>query len=192
MPKNCRNGQAEILSAGDWAKLKKFARGRFRIFLYIAYLTGERWGAICKLNVEDVYVDAEKRKVRSSILFRASTRKDKRAREVPIHSELRAILESHSPPLRGFLFSSPRDRDRAITLRSADYALRQLAKKSGLSNRGISTHSTRRTFITNLSRKGIDIRTIQQLTGHRNVNALIRYIESDPERAANAVNALDG
>ncbi|MBW4568574.1 MAG: tyrosine-type recombinase/integrase [Tolypothrix carrinoi HA7290-LM1] len=34
----------------------------------------------------------------------------------------------------------------------------------------MSSHSTRRTFITELHKRGCDIYTIQQITGHKDLN----------------------
>jgi integrase/recombinase XerD len=52
---------------------------------------------------------------------------------------------------------------------------------------GVSTHSGRRSLITHLARSGTDIRTIQEITGHRSLANLQRYIETDPDRVRNAL-----
>lgn len=59
---------------------------------------------------------------------------------------------------------------------------------------GCSSHSGRRTFITNLSRKiglvGGSIRDVQVLAGHRNLQTTQRYIEMDTASQKKAVSLL--
>jgi integrase/recombinase XerD len=52
--------------------------------------------------------------------------------------------------------------DKPITIRWADMILRQAVEKAGLAAKGISTHSTRRSFITKLHRNRTDLYTIPE------------------------------
>lgn len=186
--KTKRYGQAAILSARQWRKIKRNSEGWFKVLVYVAYLTGERWGAICQLRVEDVYTSDGN--LKENITFRVGTRKGKdRTRQVPVHPDLKPVLLAWKPSGE-WLFPAPRNPDIPVSLRTADNALRLVLAKAGLSEKGISTHSTRRTFITNLHRKGIDIYTIAQITGHRSLKALTRYIQNDPKRTRNALEVL--
>ncbi|MBW4572249.1 MAG: tyrosine-type recombinase/integrase [Tolypothrix carrinoi HA7290-LM1] len=80
--------------------------------------------------------------------------------------------------------------DKPITLRWADMILRAAVEKAGLSAKGISTHSTRRSFITKLHRNGTDLYTIKKITGHKDFKALERYVEIDSDRVKGAIAAL--
>ena len=53
-----------------------------------------------------------------------------------------------------------------------------------------SSHSGRRTFITNLSEKGISTRVIQELARHSSMVTTQRYIDVSNDKLKNAVNAL--
>ena len=59
---------------------------------------------------------------------------------------------------------------------------------------GCSSHSGRRTFITNLSKKisvvGGTLRDVQSLVGHKNLQTTQRYIESDSESQMKVVNLI--
>jgi integrase/recombinase XerD len=59
---------------------------------------------------------------------------------------------------------------------------------------GCSSHSGRRTFITNTSRKistvGGSLRDIQQLAGHRSIQTTQRYIETDTDSQRKVVNLV--
>jgi integrase/recombinase XerD len=51
---------------------------------------------------------------------------------------------------------------------------------------GASSHSGRRTFITSLAGKGIGVRVLASLAGHRSISITQRYIDvnDDMKRAA--------
>lgn len=191
--KNNRHGQAAIFSDADYVKVRRsITNKKHRLLFDIARYTGERWGAIVQLQSSDVFDDNG---VRSHITFRAITRKAdtrgiKRTRQVPVHPELREILEKYGCPKTHWLFPSPLDPETHMSLRAADLMLRGAVERAYLAHKGYSTHSTRRTFITSLYRKGVDIHTIQLITGHQDLKSLIRYIEVDPERTRSAIALL--
>jgi len=189
-----RCGQGAILSNADYAKIRKvLVNERHLLLIDIAQFTGERWGAIVQLRVLDAF--DEENNVRSHITFRPETRKanpagDRTTRQVPIHSELQESLErTRVRSNQVWLFENP-TKTGPITLRAADLMLRATLSRARLSNKGICTHSTRRTFITQLYEQGIDLHTIQKLTGHQDLKSLIRYIEFDPDRAVKAITLL--
>ncbi|WP_407636036.1 tyrosine-type recombinase/integrase [Paramagnetospirillum magneticum] len=59
---------------------------------------------------------------------------------------------------------------------------------------GCSSHSGRRTFVTNAARKvgqaGGSLRDVQQLAGHRSLAMTARYIESDSDSQRRLVNLI--
>jgi integrase/recombinase XerD len=55
---------------------------------------------------------------------------------------------------------------------------------------GGSTHSFRRTCLTQLSNAGIPLRVIQEISGHNNLEQLQKYLEVKPEQVRGAVAAL--
>lgn len=193
MAKNNRHGQAAILTNADFAKIRKsFRSEHHRLIFDIARWTGERWGAIVQLQVGDVYENPVLSLPRAEITFTARTRKaapggQRKTRQCPVHPELQAILAAYDPPLSGYLFPSGQGH---ISWSAADKAFRSAIVKAGLSTRGISTHSTRRSFITALSRLGIDVKTLQAITGHQDVKALLRYVEVDPDTVKRAIALL--
>lgn len=162
--------------------------------LDIARFTGERWGAIVQLLVTDV-IDGEGR-VRSHITFRADTRKaspsgERHTRQVAVHPILKESFEgNHFRPGQVWLFESPINVNAPITLRAADMMLRTALTRVHLESKGYSTHSTRRTFITRLWERGVDLHTIQLTTGHKDLKSLVGYVEADPDRVARAIALL--
>jgi integrase/recombinase XerD len=55
---------------------------------------------------------------------------------------------------------------------------------------GATSHSGRRTFITNLANKGIGVRVLMALAGHRNISTTQLYIDVNDEMKRIAVNLL--
>ena len=58
---------------------------------------------------------------------------------------------------------------------AADKALRQTCETLGM--QGVSTHSFRRSFATSALRRGVDLPTIQRVTGHKSLGSLGHYLE---------------
>lgn len=193
--KNNRFGQSAILSTEDYIKLRKHQKNtKHKLILDIGWFTGERWGAIVQLLVNDCYFSDGK--VKDKITFRGCTRKatpdgKKATRQLPIHDTLKEYLAAY--PLTSvseWLFPRNNKPSEHIGLRTADYLFRDAVERAGLGERGISTHSTRRTMITRLYNNGTDLMTIKQITGHRDIKSLMRYIEHSDERTIGAIQAL--
>ena len=55
---------------------------------------------------------------------------------------------------------------------------------------GVSTHSFRRTALTQMSNAGIPLRVIQEISGHRTLDQLYKYLEVRPEQVLGAVASL--
>lgn len=192
--KNNRNGQAAILTQADYSKIRKQIRSRkYKLLLDIAWHTGERWGAIVQLKIEDVY--NSNGTPREYITFRARTRKatpdgKRRTRQVSVHPVLHESLKSYTPDSDSDWLFPCREEDQPITLRWADMILRAAVQKAGLDAKGISSHSTRRTFITSLANNGIGLATIKKITGHHDLKVLSAYIEVTDEDTKRAIATL--
>ncbi len=179
-----RHGKAEPLRFGEYKKLRDgFLLESHKTMLDIAYYTGERWGAILRLRVDDVYIDSINRIPRTDITFRKGTRKDKNTRQCPIAAALDIRLRVYQPPVSGYLFGSITKFGEHISDRAADAAFRRAIERSGLNGLGYSTHSTRRGLINRLHESGISLKVIQSITGHKSLSVLSGYIDvSDSQR----------
>jgi len=70
----------------------------------------------------------------------------------------------------------------------ADKILRDACKRVKLE--GVSTHSFRRTALTQMSSAGIPLRHIQEISGHNGLGTLQRYLEVTPEQRRKAVAVI--
>jgi integrase/recombinase XerD len=184
-----RNGQATPLVQKTYEKISDaFVDPAYRLFLAVAWYTGERPQAILNLDVGNVYVNPKERKPRDTIIYPCSSRKDKKTREVPVHRNLSLALAAiYEPPSEGLLFPSPYNSAQPITYQAVDKAFRAALKEAGLNGKGYSLYSMRRGFITQLVRRGCDIKVIQRLTGHSSITSLMRYVEVSDEQVRNAI-----
>lgn len=190
--KNNRNGKASLLSEAEYSKIQKQIRiQKYKLLLHLAWYTGERWGALVQMQTEDVYGDNGL--PLEYITFRACTRKaspdgKRETRQIPVHPVLAEVLRAYKPDSL-WLFPN-REGDGPMSLRWADKILRSAVEKAGLDALGISTHSTRRSFINKLHTNGVDIYTIQAITGHRDLKSLGHYIEISTDKVKGAIATL--
>ena len=183
-----RHGKATPLEFADYIKLRDgFTLEHYRTILDIGYYTGERWGAILRLQVCDLYVDPARRLPHRDITFRKNTRKDKQTRQCPIARALALRLKTYNPPLDGYLFPSPDLAGMHLSDRSADAALRRAIQRCGMSGLGYSTHSTRRGLIDRMHQAGTSLKVIQSITGHKSLNVLSGYIDVSDKMRRNAI-----
>lgn len=63
-----------------------------------------------------------------------------------------------------------------------------LYRNAGIS--GASSHSGRRTMITSLANKGISVRVLAEIAGHRSIAVTQKYIDANPEMMRNAMNLI--
>lgn len=182
-----RHDQAKILSKNEIAQLfdvgLKTARDRalFGVCLY----TGTRINEACSLHTKDVYaIDGS---LRPRITVRKGTTKGKiETRSIPINQDLALLLNSYSSA-KVFLFPGRHGLGH-IHPDSADKILRAALKE--LQIEGASTHSFRRTCLTQMHKSGVPLKVIQKISGHKTLSALQKYLEVLDEDLDSAIATL--
>jgi integrase len=181
--------QAKVVSPGALRRLLTAAsRGplpeRDRVMVLLSVRAGLRACEIAHLTWAMV-LDAEGR-VGPFIEVRASIAKKRSGRRVPVHPKLaRALLD-----LRAHIAPEKAAPDCPVVLSARGGALRPnsivnwfIARFRELGLEGCSSHSGRRTFITNaaryLHRVGASLRDVQTLAGHRSIETTQGYIDGD-------------
>ncbi len=182
-----RHDQAKILSADELAQL--FTEGlttlRDRALFGICLYTACRINEACSLHTADVF--GARGEVRERITFRRESTKGKQStRSIPVSGELRELL-SHYQSSKTYLFPGRHGRGH-LNPRSADAILRRAFLDLGIE--GASTHSFRRTAITQMHNARVPIKHIQTISGHKTLAALQRYVEVTEQDKEAAIAAL--
>ena len=193
--KNNRHGKAAILSKEEYSKIRKQTKSdKYKLLIDIAWFTGERINALTQLKISDCYDD--NLKPRNYINFQARTRKAspkgiKRTRQLKAHSILIEALKGYMPDRNTseYLFHN-RSGEGPITVRWSDKILRASIERAGLSAKGISWHSFRRTFATRLHRAGVSIFVISKMLDHSDVRTTQQYIDLFEDQIEGALEAL--
>jgi site-specific recombinase XerD len=74
--------------------------------------------------------------------------------------------------------------------RVAGRMLQRVLEKAGLDQEHITPHRLRHTFATHLIHNGVDVRTVQELLGHADLQTTARYLHSDTRAKQAAVRRL--
>ena len=184
-----RHGQAKILTTEeiDLVFHEGLTNHRDRAIFAICLYTACRINECVSLRTTDVYY--RQGIVRPEIVFRKGTTKGKLAtRCIPVIEELRLIILDYYPSPRTWFFFPGLGGRGHLHPESASRILRRACNKVGI--QGVSTHSFRRTALTLMSNEGIPLRIIQEISGHRNLEELQKYLEIKPSQVRGAVSAL--
>ena len=178
------NGQGKVLTANELKRLFSdgFVSDRDRALFAICLFTGCRISEALALQVTDIK--------NKTITFRKSTTKGKlKTRTIDIPGSLTKYLAEYSPlpnPYNPYLF--PSRISKPLTRSMADKLLRAACSRIGVE--GVSTHSFRRTALTQMHNAGIPLRHIQEISGHNDLGTLQRYLEVSPEQRKKAVSVI--
>lgn len=184
-----RHGKGKILSQDEIQLL--FNEGlqtqRDRCLFAVALFTAARINEVCTLWTADTY--ASRGQVRSHLTFRKANTKGKLAtRSIPIIEDLRSMLKTYFPVAGEEYLFPGRYGYGHITSDSAARILRKACVRVEIE--GASSHSFRRTALTQMSDTGIPLKVIAEVSGHRNLSQLNAYLEVKPEQVLGAVASL--
>lgn len=189
------------------------------VFAFGVY-SGLRVGEILSLTISDVYetdkqfnnIDFRTNQsiavVKKTIVFRRTKKRDKIVYgEIPMHPKLRLMLYDYRKYLvqhyyhnllgEPWLFPG-RTQNKTLLENVKSYnaiSLRAIntdfAKKGKLlSIPQLSSHSMRRTALTSMYRKGVDLKTLQFISGHENLKDLQLYLEIDSLSVLEAIEKM--
>lgn len=167
---------------------KKYAQ-RNRAIVAMSFYAGLRVAEIAKLTMADV-VNPDGT-IKNEIRLSAAQTKGKHPRVVFISTKLQQILADYwatrriYEPNAAFFHT---DHRMSFSPNGLCVWFHQLYKNAEIS--GGSSHSGRKFFITNLANKGIGVRILASLAGHRSIAVTQRYIDVNDEQKRNAVELI--
>jgi site-specific recombinase XerD len=177
-----------ILSQEEVARLIDAAcPPQHRTLLMTLYATGLRRAELAQLKVRDV--DSQ----RMVIHVHGKGSKD---RDVLLSPKLLDELKRHWRRLRPrasvWLFPSKRGgtSDRPISCKTIYHACKEAARRAALTKK-VHPHTMRHCFATHLLEAGADLRTIQKLLGHRDLEETARYLHLSQRHLNATASPLD-
>lgn len=185
--------QAKTLTAQELRRVLDYIATRAhavrnRAMLLMTHYAGMRVGEVASLRYADV-IDTNG-SVRDEVILDAEQTKGRYARVVFINAKLKKELEAY---LRSYPQTKPEDRlfytqkkgGLGFTPNTLAQHFHYLYRRAGID--GASSHSGRRSFLTNLAAKGIGVRVLMSLAGHRNIGTTQAYIDVNDDMKRRAV-----
>ena len=181
----------EIEQVLEFLKTKKYGY-RDRAMLMVSHLSGMRVGEIASLTVGHV-LDANGN-IKGEIRLTADETKGKHPRTVFINSRLKEELRTYFENIRSddpqrALFPTQKNPRKGFTANTlTQHFLLNIYRASGLD--GCSSHTGRRTYATSIASKGVGLRVLMRLMGHRNVSTTAVYIDANDNMLRSAVELV--
>src|ERR1700693_5211408 len=157
---------------------------KYRAALMTAYGAGLRVSEVVALKVADI--DS------SRMLLRIQQGKGQKDRYAMLSPRLLDVLRRYFRTIRpqgDYLFPSWRN-DHHVCTASLQLACREATMRAGIRKR-VTVHTLRHSFATHLLENGTDIRIIQVLLGHSQIDTTARYAAASPQVVAATVSPLD-
>ena len=178
--------QAKTLNSEELARVLAYVGTRRyalrdRCMVLLTHYAGLRVGEVACLRWQDV-VNADG-SVKDEIRLLPDMTKGRHARTVFVSKKLREELQAYATQARCVdrsypFFPSQKSVKCGFSANSLGQTLTQIYQASGLE--GASSHSGRRTFLTNLANRGTAIHLLKTLAGHRNIATTAAYLYSSP------------
>ena len=179
-----------ILSQEEVARLIDSAHTPFhRIVLITLYATGARRAELARLKISDI--DSQR------MVLHIQGGKGRQDRDVMLSPKLLEALREYWRGLKRkpsqWLFPGGRSHtaDRPITPKAVYYACCLAARRAGLQGKNIHPHTLRHCFATHLLEAGADLRTIQLLLGHRDLEETTIYLHLSKRHLSATASPLD-
>jgi integrase/recombinase XerD len=105
----------------------------------------------------------------------------------PCQRQLREYLSGlKRRPAHGYLFST--QKSSRFSANTATQHLQRLYERAGM--HGATSHSGRRTWLTQLSQKGVSVFVLAEMAGHQSIQTTQRYVTVNDELKRNAAELI--
>jgi integrase/recombinase XerD len=176
-----------ILSQEEVARLIDAALTPFhRTLLMTLYATGVRRAELTHLKVGDI--DSQR------MVIHVRGGKGRKDRDVMLSPKLLEELRAHWRRFKPSTWLFPSSRQHTgvtpITTKVVWYACRQASQRAGI-QKNVHPHTLRHCFATHLLEAGADLRTIQMLLGHRDLEETTIYLHLSERHLSATASPLD-
>jgi len=162
---------------------------RNRTMLLTSFYSGMRVGEIASMRVCDI--QNEDGTIKNEVRLSSSQTKGNVGRVVFVNEKLRTELASYLNFHKRKINTEPlffTEKRKGFSANTMTQWFFWLYKKAGISS--ASSHSGRRTFITNLANKGVGVRVLASLAGHKSLNTTMIYIDTNDDIKRRAVELI--
>lgn len=197
--------QARVLTERELRKVLNYCSTqahatRNRAMLLCTHMAGMRVGEVAALRICDVL--AADGTVMDEIALSANQTKGNHSRTVLVPKKLRDELTDYLQQRFGLedllavtqtdmqraLFPTQKNPKRGFTANTLCQLFHKIYKDARMT--GATSHSGRRTFITKLADKGVGVRVLMAICGHKQLQTTLRYIELNPTVMKAAVELI--
>ena len=185
--------QAKVLTQNEIDQVLRYVSTtrypkRNRLLVVSSFFSGMRVGELAKLKLSDVLNNDGS--IKNEIKLTAQQTKGNHARTVFVNEKLRSELASYiashkANDTQAALFCT--EKGGAFTPNTLAQWFFWMYRKAGIV---ASSHSGRRTFITTLANKGISVRVLASLAGHKNIAVTQHYIDVNDGMKREAVELI--
>jgi integrase/recombinase XerD len=177
-----------VLSQDEVARLIDSAENLLDYAIVMTlYATGMRRAELCRLKVEDI--DSER------MIIHIRQGKGNRDRDVPLTPKLLKTLREYWRWMKPKTYLFPGTvhnwrADKPITPKCVWSAVQDAAKRAGIKKR-VSPHTMRHSWATHLLENGADLRAIQMLLGHVDLETTAIYLHLSRRHLQAVVNPVE-
>ena len=176
-----------ILSREEVARLIDAGSDLFqRTLLMVLYGTGMRRAEVARLKIADI--DGQR------MIIHVVNGKGGKDRDLPLSPTLLETLRAYWRWLKPQIYLFPsrlhRDCEQPITDKIVWRACAEARKRAGIQKR-VSPHLIRHSWATHLLEAGTDLRTIQLLLGHEDLETTARYLHLSQKHLHQVANPIE-
>jgi len=177
------NERTRFLSEEEEAALLAVCSPALRRVVEAGLLTGFRRHELVNLRTQDVNFD------RRTVSVAACYSKNGESRAIPLGDRLKTVIQE-ALSVRG-------DAPAVFTNRSGTswsernllYVFTRACRRAKIED--CTLHTLRHTFASRLVMAGVDLRTVQELMGHKDIGMTMRYTHLSPDHKRAAILALE-
>ena len=177
----------EILSQEEVTRLIDASTSLFqRTLLMVLYGTGMRRSELARIKL--AHIDSQR------MVIHVVDGKGRKDRDLPLSPTLLENLRVYWRWLKPRIYLFPsrmhRDHEQPVSDKIVWRACTQAAKKAGIRKR-VSPHLVRHAWATHLLEAGTDLRTIQLLLGHEDLEVTAKYLHLSAQHLQKVVNPIE-
>ena len=171
------------MSEEEEARLVAVCSPALRRVVQVGLLTGLRRQELASLRPEEVDLD------RGLVSVAACYSKNGERRTLPVGPRLKAVLQDALIASRSATTVLVNEQGRSWPLDRLSEQFRATCERAGIGSLGL--HVLRHSFASRLIMAGVDLSTVKELMGHKDIQMTLRYAHLSPHHTRTAMETLE-